>query len=70
MAMTKKNFVALADLVRTLALTRKQVERVADFCAAQNTRFNRRRWMEYVYQSDEEEQRSLQGQGGPHHGRD
>ena len=61
--MTKKHFIALADCVRlklSPALAAKLhdypaacalavvAETLADFCAAQNPRFDRTRWLAYV----------------------
>lgn len=54
--MTKKNFIALADAVRihnkwASSLEEFGVEHLkvlADFCAAQNPRFNRQRWLDYI----------------------
>ena len=54
--MTKKNFIALADFLRARTLTPNnggtftpyQIEQLADFCAAQNPRFNRSRWLGYI----------------------
>ncbi len=55
--MTKKHFIALADHIRrdnysidgAFVFTRSVVESLADFCATQNPRFNRERWIDYVY---------------------
>ncbi len=63
--MTKKHFIALADVVRERYTTlddsqregvvaaRYELEAViyalADFCSQQNPRFNRSRWMDYVH---------------------
>jgi len=61
--MTKKDFIALADAVRTLrpgplvsykkgleAFDQwlKTIESLADFCTSQNPRFNRERWIGYI----------------------
>ena len=61
--MTKKNFIALADAIRTRRLsdraldvvsnfaepfTEKQLELLANFCANQNPNFNRERWLGYI----------------------
>lgn len=57
MSMSKQDFIALADRVRDfgvvehespLPLTRTQVAMLADFCASQNPRFNRQRWLDYI----------------------
>lgn len=57
MAMSKKDFIALADVIRERE-PEKQTEEwfqwvgtkhaLADFCAAQNPRFNRERWLAYI----------------------
>ena len=62
--MTKKHFIALADTLKALEpINLKQkdvrasaehrqweatVQRLADFCAAQNDQFNRERWLGYI----------------------
>jgi hypothetical protein len=56
--MTKKNFVALADSIREhnrLAklngenvFTGDQLVALARFCALENTRFKRERWLDYI----------------------
>lgn len=56
--MTKKHFVALADLIREHnrlaqlngdnAFTRDQLIALARFCASENPRFKRERWLDYV----------------------
>lgn len=56
--MTKKNFVALANTLRVTKPSRNleghfrqwedDVHALADFCAAQNPRFNRARWLAYI----------------------
>ena len=56
--MTKKTFIALADLIRAFndsananrrtPFTDQQLSFLADFCAAQNPAFNRERWLAYV----------------------
>lgn len=59
--MTKKNFIALADVIKLQAarakfpvsgkyveFTQDQIEHLADFCEAQNSRFDRQRWLDYV----------------------
>ena len=50
--MTKKHFIALANVLREtneLECSRKTVEALADFCQAQSPRFNRERWLGYIY---------------------
>jgi hypothetical protein len=48
--MSKKHFVALADAIRMnrAAFTDKQLSILADFCKAQNPRFMRERWLDYI----------------------
>lgn len=60
--MTKKHFIALADAIRKqnahgcsdasqtgwTAYTADQIETLADFCKAQNSNFNRERWLGYI----------------------
>jgi hypothetical protein len=51
--MTKQNFIALADAIRRqndgpMAMSREQVEFLADFCQSQNPAFKRERWLDYV----------------------
>jgi len=61
--MSKKHFIALADEIRDynkhafehgtniaspLQFTHTQIVRLADFCASQNPRFNRQRWLDYI----------------------
>ena len=56
--MTKKHFVALADSIREhnrvarfngeKAFTQEQLAALARFCASQNPRFKRERWLNYV----------------------
>lgn len=56
--MTKKHFIALADMIKaqndiiqghtSTKFNYKQVEVLADFCAYQNPRFNRERWIAYI----------------------
>lgn len=63
--MTKKHFIALADAIRAtrpasigyhddgtsteIEQWERDVRSLAAFCAAQNPRFNRERWMGYVH---------------------
>jgi hypothetical protein len=59
--MTKKHFIALADILRkhhTWACCKRSdltfkmlTEDIADLCAEQNPRFNREKWLEYLNQS-------------------
>ena len=47
--MTKQQFIALADSIRSNGtFTPGQIETLADFCAAQNPAFNRERRLAYV----------------------
>jgi hypothetical protein len=48
--MTKKHFIALADAIKTATVTfsRAHLEVLADFCSAQNWRFQRHRWFGYI----------------------
>lgn len=64
MSMSKKDFIALADVVRAINepfkrgdffpisaegfFDRKTIAAIADFCASQNPRFNRGRWLAYI----------------------
>lgn len=67
MSMSKKDFIALADVIRGIdgdfalkiafdmeqasaarTLEKIYIERLADFCASQNPRFNRERWLAYI----------------------
>lgn len=57
--MSKKNFIALADMIREhnvcarrndqyTTFTVDQLELLARFCAKQNDSFKRQRWIDYV----------------------
>jgi hypothetical protein len=56
--MTKKQFVALADSIREhnrlgnlngeTAFTDVQLASMARFCASENPRFKRERWLDYI----------------------
>jgi hypothetical protein len=57
--MTKKHFIALADAIREHDKThdaagthdmfrQSQLEMLANFCARQNPRFNREKWLDYI----------------------
>lgn len=53
--MTKKHFIALADWMKNHAgenyrggFTSAHIESLANFCASQNPRFNRERWIGYI----------------------
>jgi len=50
MSMSKKDFIALGSAVRNapVPFLDAQVKTLADFCASQNPRFNRERWLEFV----------------------
>lgn len=49
-SMTKKHFIALADLIKSDIhdFTPNAIERLADYCEAENPRFNRERWLDYI----------------------
>ncbi len=55
--MTKKQLIALADHIKKdranpvvwTAFDGDTIDSLADFCATQNPRFNRERWLGYVY---------------------
>ena len=54
--MTKQHFIALANALRAhnqvapgeLGFGPAQLSVLADFCAAQNPRFDRTRWLDYI----------------------
>lgn len=54
--MTKKHFIALADMIKQAAWADPDLEisgedvigLLADFCQAQNPQFNRERWLSYI----------------------
>jgi hypothetical protein len=58
--MTKKHFIALADSIREhnkvmrvvfaerMTFNTEQIDALADFCAQQNSNFNRERWLGYI----------------------
>jgi hypothetical protein len=56
--MTKRNFIALADSIREhnrlaksngeTAFTADQLAALASFCASENPRFKRERWLDYI----------------------
>jgi hypothetical protein len=63
MAMSKKDFIALADSIRAhnaikrnvwgksaerMCFNVEQIEALADFCQSQNPRFMRERWLGYI----------------------
>lgn len=62
MAMSKKDFIALADAIREhnrvhtihgchldqQAFSAEAIETLADFCKAQNSNFKRDRWLDYI----------------------
>lgn len=56
--MTKKHFIALANAIRHAReysisgvnpFSLGEIQILADFCQSQNTRFNRDRWIDYIY---------------------
>lgn len=59
MSMSKKDFIALADVIRNLPVTAGEdggevvdmdilEDTLADFCRSQNPRFMRERWLDYI----------------------
>ena len=57
--MTKKHFIALADMIKRanavacwpdgqFPFMKAQINILADFCQSQNPNFNRERWLSYV----------------------
>ncbi len=54
--MTKQHFIALADAIKQAQrssylfapFSQEQIKVLADFCKAQNPRFNRARWLAYI----------------------
>lgn len=53
MSMSKKDLIALADLIVNQQHTdahfnSAQIEVLADLCQSQNPRFNRERWLDYI----------------------
>lgn len=61
MSMSKKDFIALADVIQgmepiaisEIGMAQKAQwtfmrDRLADFCQHQNPRFNRERWLDYI----------------------
>ena len=53
--MNKKQFIALADMIRAKAHSNRgdhfnldQIHALADFCQSQNPAFNRARWIGYI----------------------
>jgi hypothetical protein len=51
--MSKKDFIALADLIKARCWNEREgaglfVRDIADFCEGQNPRFNRQRWLDYL----------------------
>lgn len=49
--MSKKHYIALANTIKgmqPIPLTAWQIEQLATFCADQNPRFNRERWLDYI----------------------
>ena len=59
--MSKKAYIALADLIRKERhlFSFDLVEKLATMCEAQNPRFNRDRWMEYINKPREESDEPL-----------
>lgn len=55
MSMSKKDFIALADVIREVngdgsatPFTEYQTEQLADFCRRQNSNFMEGRWLDYI----------------------
>ena len=56
MSMSKKDFIALADFLKARTITPNnggtftpyQIEQLAEFCAQQNSNFNRDRFLGYI----------------------
>jgi hypothetical protein len=59
MAMSKQDFIALADTIReanqqderanvSVTFKARTIEKLADFCQLQNPRFMRSRWLGYI----------------------
>lgn len=48
MAMSKKDFVALADHIRPMEPSDEWLRVLAQFCRSQNPEFKRERWIGYV----------------------
>jgi hypothetical protein len=48
--MSKKDFIALADYIKTarVPFTTAHLEVLADFCQSQNSNFMRERWLGYI----------------------
>jgi hypothetical protein len=53
--MSKKHFIALADVIRTAnhfpdspVFSQQAIKDLADFCQSQNYDFNRSRWLDYI----------------------
>jgi len=50
--MTKKHFIALADMIRGTRVshgwTEKQIYALAEFCGQGNSNFDRQRWLDYI----------------------
>lgn len=52
--MSKKDFIALADVVRGFDMEAAPetvegiINSLANFCASENPRFNRKRWLGYI----------------------
>ncbi len=60
--MSKKHFIALADMIKRhnqdaaacfaeparMQFNYEQIQALADWCASQNSRFNRGRWLAYI----------------------
>lgn len=52
--MTKQHFIALANTIKAnrTAYTQATLNSLAEFCQAQNPRFNRSRWFGYINETN------------------
>jgi hypothetical protein len=54
--MTKKHFIALADMIKKAnedlnsaeSFNTSQIDLLANFCSSQNPNFNEERWIDYI----------------------
>lgn len=59
MAMTKQDFIRLADYLQDTTqycepFTERQLEHLANYCHATNPLFNRQRWLDYIASKPDE----------------
>lgn len=52
--MTKKHFKALAEYIKyhltfSDAFNSSSIEALANFCLSQNLKFNKKKWLKYIY---------------------